>query len=199
MRVELVKPWIPDFGRLQSVLVEGPSFGRMFFFVFCFFKCFNFFKGSDFLTEEQQLQFGACAPSQVLGPEKGGVELAFWTLHSALIYASVTPELCSRKDIGTAPAGSELQLPQTSSCVFWPQHWGPFSPPLLHGLPCSQQHPVTLCCGVSPPKKERCIKICDKTRRKHKLRPLKTGHTGLLPPSVQEGRDQRAVIYLPYN
>lgn len=31
------------------------------------------------------------------------------------------------------------------------------------------------------------------------LRPLKTGHTGVLPPSVQEGRDQRAVIYLPYN
>ena len=59
------------------MLVEGPSFGRMFFFVFCFFKCFNFFKGSDFLTEEQQLQSGACAPSQVLGPEKGGVELAF--------------------------------------------------------------------------------------------------------------------------
>lgn len=57
------------------MLVEGPSFGHMLFFFF--FKCFNFFKGSDFLTEEQQLQFGACAPSQVLGPEKGGVELAF--------------------------------------------------------------------------------------------------------------------------
>ena len=32
-------------------------------------------------------------------------------LHSVLIYASVAPELCSREDISTAPAGSELLAP----------------------------------------------------------------------------------------
>ena len=128
-----------------------------------------------------------------------------WSWHSECftLYLSMrlSPRSCAvGKTSVRHQLGLSCSLLQTSSCVFRPQHWGPFSSPLLHCLPCGQQHPVTGCLGVSPPNKERCIKICAKTkRRKHKLRPLKTGHTGLLPPSVQEGRDQRAVIYLPCN
>lgn len=128
-----------------------------------------------------------------------------WSWHSERFTLHLSMRLSPQSfAVGKTSVRHQLGLscssPQTSSCVFWPQHWGLFSSPLLHCLPCSQRLPVTVSLRVSPPKKERCNKICDKTRRrKHKLRPLKTGHTGLLPPSVQEGRDQRAVIYLPCN
>lgn len=62
-----------QFRLWEAPVCVGPSFGHM---LFIFLKCFNFFKGSDFFALGTA-QSGACAPSQVLGPEKGGVELAF--------------------------------------------------------------------------------------------------------------------------
>lgn len=155
---------IPDFGRLQSVL--GHHLVTCFLFFVFFLKCFNFFKGSDFLTEEQQLQSGACAHSQNLGPEKGGGGVGILSSFLCTYLSSVTPGFAVRKTSVRHQLGPELQLPPDILLrVLAFQHWGLFSSPLLH-CPAASGSQSLFPSRVSPPNKERCIKICDKTRRK---------------------------------